>query len=265
MADATKLQIIGGGQMGLALAAGVVRAGWASSGAVRVVEPSAEQRARVAEAIDGVEVAEQATGGVDTLVAVKPHLVEPVVAELPTPSRVISVAAGITTAAISAAVGDDSVPVLRVMPNTPALVGEGASAVAPGAAADDDDVAWAVELLSAVGAVEVVTEAQLDAVTGLSGSGPAYVFLVAEALTDAGVAAGLPRSVAEGLANQTLLGAATMLVEDPRSATELRAAVTTPAGTTAAGLTVLERRGVRAALIDAVAAARDRAAELGRS
>ena len=199
----------------------------------------------------------------DTLLAVKPHLVLEVAAALVRPRRVVSVAAGITTAAIEAVV-PEATPVIRVMPNTPALVGLGASALAPGAAASDDDLSWAEGLLGSVGTAVVVTEAQLDAVTGLSGSGPAYLFLVAEALADAGVAAGLPRPIAERLANQTVHGAGVML-STGTSAAELRAAVTTPAGTTAAGLRVLEERAVRSALIDAVQAAADRSAELGRS
>ncbi len=155
-------------------------------------------------------------------------------------------------------------PVVRVMPNTPSLVGFGAAAVAGGAAASDDDVGWAVSILTAVGEAVVVPEHLLDAVTGLSGSGPAYLFLVAEALIDAGVSAGLPADVSATLAGQTLLGAATLLMSGQSSPAELRAGVTTPAGTTAAGLRVLEQRAVRAAFIDAVQAATDRSRALGQ-
>jgi pyrroline-5-carboxylate reductase len=149
------------------------------------------------------------------------------------------------------------------MPNTPSLVGAGASALAPGISASDDDVAWAVGILEAVGAVAVVAESALDAVTGLSGSGPAYIFLIAEAMIDAGVAAGLPADVARLLAIRTIEGAGRLMVETGTAPSELRAAVTTPAGTTAAGLRVLEQRAVRGALIDAVAAAAERSRELG--
>ena len=199
---------------------------------------------------------------VDTMVAVKPHYVVDVCRGLEAPTRVLSIAAGVTIGAIESALPSGT-PVVRVMPNTPALVGVGAAALAGGTTASADDVQWASDILGAVGEVVVVTEAQLDAVTGLSGSGPAYVFLVAEALIDAGVSAGLPADVARTLATQTLLGAATLLAQGDDSAAEQRAAVTTPAGTTAAGLRVLEQRAVRAAFIDAVHAATDRSRQLG--
>ena len=176
--------------------------------------------------------------------------------------RILSVAAGVTTRAIEDAAGR-TLAVVRAMPNTPALVRAGVAAISPGSSAGDDDMAWAEEVLGAVGVVVRVPEKALDAVTGLSGSGPAYVFLVAEALTDAGVLAGLPRDVAETLAFQTLRGAAQLLVEGGDSAAALRAAVTSPGGTTAAGLRELERHGVRAAFLDAVMAAADRSRELG--
>jgi pyrroline-5-carboxylate reductase len=176
--------------------------------------------------------------------------------------RVLSIAAGVKTTTIESAAGE-GIAVVRAMPNTPALVGQGAAAIAPGRSASDEDLEWAEGILAAVGRVVRVTEAQLDAVTGLSGSGPAYVFLVAESLVDAGVLVGLPREVAETLAFQTLLGAATMLVETGDDPAALRAAVTSPGGTTAAGLRALEDAGVRAAILDAVDAATARSRELG--
>jgi pyrroline-5-carboxylate reductase len=151
------------------------------------------------------------------------------------------------------------------MPNTPALVGAGAAAVAGGSAADDGDLAWAEQILGAVGTVVRVDEGLLDAVTGLSGSGPAYVFLVVEALVEGGVLAGLPRPVASALVTQTLVGSARLLDESPDGPEVLRAAVTSPGGTTAAGLRELEAHGVRAAFLDAVVAATERSRELGRS
>jgi len=151
------------------------------------------------------------------------------------------------------------------MPNTPALVGEGASAVAPGGAASEADLEWAEGILGAVGMVVRVPENQLDAVTGLSGSGPAYVFLVAEALIEAGVASGLPRDVSTSLVTQTLLGSARLLAESGQGPEALRAGVTSPGGTTAAGLAALEVRATRAAFLEAVLAATERSRELGLS
>ncbi|MET0157949.1 MAG: pyrroline-5-carboxylate reductase, partial [Acidimicrobiales bacterium] len=176
--------------------------------------------------------------------------------------RVLSIAAGVRLADLEGALPSGT-PVVRAMPNTPALVGAGAAAIAAGTAATDDDLAWAESILSAVGIVVRVAEPLLDAVTGLSGSGPAYVFLVAEALIEAGVLVGLPRPVAAELAGQTLLGSARLLVEGDDGPEALRAAVTSPGGTTAAGLRALEQAGVRAAFLDAVVAATERSRELG--
>jgi pyrroline-5-carboxylate reductase len=181
---------------------------------------------------------------------------------LPRDALVLTIAAGVTIATVEAATPGR--PVVRAMPNTPALVGLGASAIAPGATATEEHLELAERLLRAVGIVVRVDEPQLDAVTGLSGSGPAYVMLVAEALTEAGVLAGLPRAIASQLVEQTLLGAATLLATGEDGPEALRAAVTSPGGTTAVGLRELEARGVRAAFLDAVAAAAERSRELGR-
>ena len=170
-------------------------------------------------------------------------------------------AAGVTIAAIEWAVGD-GVAVLRAMPNTPALVGEGVSALAAGRHASDADLDWAERILAGVGMVVRLAEHHIDAVTGLTGSGPAYVFLAAEALIEAGVTAGIPRETVEPMVVQLLLGASKLLAErgDPAA---LRAMVTSPGGTTAAGLRVLEERATRGAFIDAVLAATARSRELG--
>jgi pyrroline-5-carboxylate reductase len=178
--------------------------------------------------------------------------------------RLLSIAAGVRIAAIedvAAGLTDDPVAVVRAMPNTPALVGEGASAISGGAAATDDDLAWSERILGGVGLVVRVPEDLLDAVTGLSGSGPAYVYLVAEALTAAAAAAGLPPELASQLTTQLLVGSAKLLAErgDPAA---LRAMVTSPGGTTAAGLKVLDERGVREAFVEAVQAATRRSREL---
>ena len=257
--------LIGGGKMGGALLLGWLAAGTPAAD-LGVVEPDPTRRSWLAESAPGVAVAatlgELTPGdGFGAVVAVKPAYVAEACASLTGAGRVLSVAAGVTIATIEARL--PGVAVLRAMPNTPALVGAGAAGLAASAAAGDDDVAWAERLLSAVGTVVRVPEGLLDAVTGLSGSGPAYIFLVAEALVDAGVLVGLPRDTAKALAVQTLLGAARMLAETGDGPEALRAAVTSPGGTTAAGLRALEAAGVRAAFLDAVAAATDRSRELG--
>ncbi len=256
-----KLQIVGGGKMGQALLGGLIDT-FAPALELGVVEQSEVASAAVTKTFPGVHVSSQATEGVPTVLAVKPHLAIEVVRALPPVPQLLSVCAGITTESLEAVT---SAAVVRCMPNTPALVGMGASGVAIGASADDDDLAWGLAVLGAVGVASPVSETQIDAVTGLSGSGPAYVFLVAEALTDAGVAAGLQRPVAQQLAYQTVAGAGQMLLADGAEAAQLRANVTTPGGTTAAGLGVLEGNGIRAAFQDAVAAATNRSRELGKS
>jgi pyrroline-5-carboxylate reductase len=258
------LQVIGGGRMGEALVGGLVRAGTVAAPDVLVVEPVAARRDALADLLPGVGLAADPVAAEGTVIAVKPADVPAACRAAATAGsgRVLSIAAGVTTAALEAELAAGT-PVVRAMPNTPALVGQGAAAIAAGSSATDDDLAWAESLLGAVGTVVRVKEAQLDAVTGLSGSGPAYVFLVAEALIDAGVLAGLPREVSHALTVQTLLGAATLLAESGDGPEALRAAVTSPGGTTAAGLRLLEQRGVRAAFLDAVAAATERSKQLG--
>lgn len=256
--------MIGGGKMGQALLRGMIKAGWIAPPEASVVEVSADQRDRLSALLPGVEILSSPMPGVPAVLAVKPHFVLDVARSLENPGLVVSIAAGITIAAMEQALPPDT-RVLRVMPNTPALVGVGAAAIARGALATDEDLAWTHSMFESVGAAVTVTEPQLDAVTGLSGSGPAYIFLVAEAMADAGVAAGLPRPVAELLAHQTIRGAGTMLTDSGSSATDLRIGVTTPAGTTAAGLRVLEERAVRSAIIDAVHAAAERSRGLGAS
>lgn len=262
-----KLQVIGGGRMGEALVRGLLASGWAAPSQITVVETYAPRRAELAEALAGLDVRAEPRRAPDVLLAVKPGDIGPACAAIghspEPPQRVLSIAAGVTTAAIESHLPAGTA-VVRAMPNTPALVGAGVAAVAPGNAASADDLAWAEAILSAVGRVVRVTEAQLDAVTGLSGSGPAYVFLLVEALVEAGVLVGLPRATAEVLATGTVLGSAKLLLESGRAAAELRGDVTSPGGTTAAGLRELERHGVRAAVLDAVAAATARSAELGR-
>ena len=249
--------------MGEALLAGLLDAGWATAAEVRVVEALAPRREELTARFAGVEVTEVVGEAEGTVLATKPGDIRDACAGLgPDAGRVLSIAAGVRLADLEAALPVGT-PVVRAMPNTPALVGAGAAAIAAGRAADDDDLAWAESILSAVGTVVRVAEPLLDAVTGLSGSGPAYVFLVAEALIEGGVLMGLPRPVAAELAVQTLLGAARLLAEGDEGPEALRAAVTSPGGTTAAGLRALEQAGVRAAFLDAVAAATERSRELG--
>jgi pyrroline-5-carboxylate reductase len=261
--DERSLLIVGGGRMGEALLGGLSAAGRTASEIV-VAEVSEARRKELSAAYPDVEIVEAAVRADGAVLVVKPGDVAEAaraVADAGT-RRILSVAAGVTTRAIEEAAGRP-LPVVRAMPNTPALVRAGAAAISPGSAASADDMAWAEEILGAVGVVVRVPEQALDAVTGLSGSGPAYVFVVAEAMADAGVLAGLPRDVAERLAFQTLLGAAQLLVEGDGNPASLRAAVTSPGGTTAAGLRELERHGVRAAFLDAVTAAAERSRELG--
>jgi pyrroline-5-carboxylate reductase len=260
-----KLVISGGGKMGEALLAGLIRAGWASAADIAVVEPVAERRDYLAATFPGVHVADAPVAADGAIIAVKPGYVADAARALADAGvgRVLSIAAGVATATIGDALAPDT-PVVRAMPNTPALVGAGAAAIAPGKAATDDDVAWAESILSAVGIVVRVPEEQLDAVTGLSGSGPAYVFLVAEAMIAAGDAVGLPHDVAAQLAIQTIMGAGRMLAESGQSPEDLRAAVSSPNGTTVAGLGVLDERGVRDAFAAAITRATERSRELGR-
>lgn len=252
--------------MGEALLTGLVAAGRASH-TIGVVELDPARRADLEQRFPGVVCSEVLLGCEGAVIAVKPPDAPAVCEALAAfgPRRVLSIAAGVTTARLEAALGGE-VAVVRAMPNTPAQVGAGASAVAPGTHATDADLEWAEELLGAVGVVVRVEEPQLDAVTGLSGSGPAYVFLLVEALIDAGVRQGLPVKVAGELVVQTVAGAAQLLAATGASGTdahEHRLAVTSPQGTTAAGLAVLEVREVRDAVAEAVAAATERSRQLG--
>jgi pyrroline-5-carboxylate reductase len=260
---ASRLAIVGGGNMGAALLGGLLAAEWATAAELAVVEVSAPRRAQLVEQFPGVIVLAEVGPCEAALVAVKPGDVEAATAAAVAAgaTRILSIAAGVSIARLEAAAG--AAAVVRSMPNTPALVGQGAAAIAGGSRATEDDLAWAEAILGAVGTVVRVPEYQLDAVTGLAGSGPAYVFMMAEALIDAGVLAGLARPTAEALVVQLLVGSAALLADrgDPA---QLRAMVTSPGGTTAAGLRKLEEHGLRAAMLDAVTAATERSRELGR-
>ena len=263
----TKLLMVGGGKMGEALLGGLLGSGWATASELAVIEPIAGRRDELAERFPGIAVAAEFSGSstAGAVIAVKPQHVEAActtIGRFVGAGRVLSIAAGVTIARLESWLPAGT-RVVRSMPNTPALIGAGASAIAGGTSADDDDLAWAQAVLGAVGTVVRVGEGSLDAVTGLSGSGPAYVFLVAEALIEAGVLNGLPRDVSSALAIQTLVGSARLLAESGDGPEALRAAVTSPGGTTAAGLRALEDRAVRAAFLAAVTAATERSRQLG--
>jgi len=261
-----RLQIIGGGRMGEALLGGLLDARWAEPAEIAVVERVADRRNDLTALFPGVVVTEWLVEAEGAVIAVKPNDVVDTCRSLAATGtkRVLSIAAGITTETLQAALGS-GIAVVRAMPNTPAVVRAGASAIAPGSLASAADMDWASSLLEAVGVVVRVNEDKLDAVTGLSGSGPAYVFLMAETLIEAGVLVGLSREVAEVLAVQTLLGSAKLLESSDEHAAALRAQVTSPGGTTAAGVRALESGGFRSAVLDAVSAATERAHELGQS
>ncbi len=257
------VQFVGGGRMGEAIIAGLIRSGELRAEEIAVVEALPARREQLRVTYPQLVLGDVPTAA-PTVIAVKPDDVAAAVSEAVAAGvdTVLSVAAGVPLGRLEVAAGP-GVAVVRAMPNTPALVGAGVAALAPGSEADETVLVWAEGILGAVGDVVRVSEAQLDAVTGISGSGPAYVFLVAEALIEAAVAEGLPRPVAERLVVGTVRGAGMMLAESGQSAGELRAGVTSPGGTTAAGLRALEDRAVRGAFAAAVAAATERSRLLG--
>ena len=270
-----KIAFIGTGQMATALAAGFVRE-LILPEQISGYDPIESSRvAFAAKAGDGVRLFDSASeaikGATVVILAVKPQvmhdaikpLAESIRLNVKTTPLVVSIAAGIPIARLEKSLPQGT-HVIRVMPNTPCLIGRGASGLATGSVATADDAKLISELLATVGLVEVLPEPLLDAVTGLSGSGPAYVFQIIEALSDGGVKMGLPRATATRLAAQTLAGAAEMLLSTGQHPGVLKDAVTSPGGTTIAGLHAMELGGVRAALIDAVEAATLRSRELGQ-
>lgn len=256
--------------MGGALARGLVRAeAMPASGLVLYDTHVSKARALAADLGLGAVVADSAQDAVQAadvvLLAVKPPIVPGLLTDLAsalTPQQlVISIAAGVRLATMEALI-PASVPVIRTMPNTPCLVGAGATALCRGAHAGDAHMELAQSLFASVGESVEVEERLMDAVTGLSGSGPAYVYLMIEALADGGVKAGLTRDTARLLAAQTVMGAARMVLLSDEHPAQLKDNVTTPGGTTIAALAVLERAGFRTALIDAIEAAAARSKEL---
>lgn len=261
---------LGAGQMATALASGWAKAGLLDAARSRAADPYAEARAKF-ETATGVKVIDSnrdVAAACDVLaLAVKPQVIPSVLAELRQTvganHLIISIAAGVTLKTLADGLGAKP-RLIRVMPNTPCLVGASASAYSPGANATVEDVELVGRLFGAVGTVFRVAEHQLDAVTGLSGSGPAFVYVFIEALADGGVKCGLPRDVAMALAAQTVLGSAKMVLETGQHPGALKDAVASPGGTTIAGLHALERAGLRAAAMDAVEAATRRSQELGK-
>lgn len=289
LAPVARIAIIGGGSIGEALLSGLLRSGRQTKDMV-VAEKYPERASYLSEtySVQVTTVAAAAENAAYVIVAVKPSDVERVIGDISdavaraedgtAEQVVVTVAAGVSTAYYEANLPAGS-PVIRVMPNAPMVVGGGISALAAGRFATAEQLKEVSAIFNAVGGVLTVPETQLDAVTAVSGSGPAYFFLMVEALIDAGVAAGLQRSVATDLVSQTMAGSAAMLLERLDSANpssdgamgtamdtspaQLRATVTSPGGTTAAGLRELERGGLRATVANAVAAAKTRSEQLG--
>jgi pyrroline-5-carboxylate reductase len=264
------LVIVGGGKMGAALAEGLLAASWCEPAQLAVVEVSAATRDELALRLPGVAVLAQVELGDVTertgaVLAVKPEHAETTARQIAATGirRVLSVVAGLATARLEAVFPGEAA-VIRSMPNTPVLVRQGATAIAGGAHVTKDDLDWAESILGAVGVVVRVAESKIDAVTGLSGPMPAYLYMVIEALVEAGVHQGLPRDVSETLVTASFAGSAALLAETGESPETLRHQVTSPGGTTAAGLRMLEARAVRAAFLEAVAAAAERSRQLGR-
>jgi pyrroline-5-carboxylate reductase len=257
-----RVALLGGGKMGEALLAGMLRAGRTAADVV-VTERHAERAAELREryGVRTPDAVEAVTSAEVILLAVKPQDMAALLEEIGDVVRPDQVAAGIPTAFLERHFGAD-VPVVRVMSNTAVFVDEAMSAISAGAHANGDHMKLTEGLLTPVGEVIRVPESQLDAVTALSGSGPAYFFYLVEAMTDAGILLGLPREVAYKLIVQTAIGSARMLKETGEHPVKLREAVMSPAGTTIAAIREMENHGVRAALLAALEAARDRSREL---
>jgi pyrroline-5-carboxylate reductase len=261
---------LGAGQMATALASAWAKAGLLDAARSRAADPFPDARTKFEKTtgIKAVESNRDVAAACDVLVlAVKPQVMAEVLAELrpavTAAHLVVSIAAGVTLKALADGLGQ-SARLVRVMPNTPCLVGASATGYSPGPTATPDDAALVERLFGAVGVAYRVPEHLLDAVTGLSGSGPAFVYVFIEALADGGVECGLPRAVAQSLAAQTVLGAAKMVLETGQHPGALKDAVASPGGTTIAGLHALERAAFRAAAMDAVEAATKRSQELGK-
>ena len=269
MLERKNIGFIGGGAIAEALIHGILQTKLVNAEQITVADIMQERLQYLAKtfAVSVKQVGEEVAAKADLLfLTVKPQVTELVLTTIaPFVSEktlIVSIVAGVTLTTLQ-----EKFPhcaIIRVMPNTPVAVGEGMSAMALGQHATVADEASVSSLLAAAGKVVTVPESMMDAVTGLSGSGPGYAFVIIDALADAGVRVGIPRLVARQLAAQTLLGAAKMVLETGKHPAELRDMVTSPGGTTIAGIHILEKQGIRAALSDAVAAATERSREMGK-
>ncbi len=265
-----KIAFIGGGNMAEALIKGVIAAGTAKPDQITATDVSPDRREYLKKTygiIINTSNKDAVTQAGIVILCVKPQVIDKVLQEIAPEANagklVISIAAGITVTRIEKFLTGNP-HVIRVMPNTPALVLAGAAALAGGKHATSDDLALAQKIFNSIGRSVVIEEKLMDAVTGLSGSGPAYVFMIIDALSDAGVKAGLPRPLALELAAQTVYGSAKMVLETKEHPGKLRDMVTSPGGTTIEGLHALEKGKLRATLMNAVEAATARSRELGK-
>jgi pyrroline-5-carboxylate reductase len=256
--------------MGSALVQGLLDSSWATPSDLAIIEPVKARREELEKQFAGVHVfaameLDQVSDRTGVVLAVKPDQAEGAARLAGTCGalRILSVVAGLSCARIEA-VFPGPVAVIRAMPNTPVFVGKGVSAISGGSHVTKDDLDWAESILGSVGSVVRLAEKHMDAVTGLSGPMPAYLYLVVEALIEAGVHQGLPRDVSRAMVIDSFEGSAALLKSTGSSPEELRAQVTSPGGTTAAGLRILESRAVRSAFLEAVAAAAERSRQLGR-
>lgn len=262
-----RVGFIGGGQMAAALLQGALQSGVFQPEQLTIIENSPERREHLRKIFPDVKIGEaieQAEACDKIILAVKPQVLRQIGTELatrlPGDRLWISIAAGISLAELEKLMGSNRL--IRVMPNTPAQVGEGAAGMAAGSGADDQDIEWARRLMQAVGKCVSVSESQMHAVTGIAGSSPAYIFMVIEALSDAGVAGGLPRDIALQLSAQAVLGAARMVLETGLHPGQLKDQVTSPSGTTIEAVRALESAGIRSAMIEAVLKCIQRSKEL---
>jgi len=269
--NSKKIAIIGGGNMGVALARGILQTKWATADRMMIAEPLKEKLEHIKGIAQGIRTSHsnvEAANWADViLLSVKPqimgHVLDEIKSTLKDSKLVISVAAGTSTAYIEKRAGG-SVPVIRAMPNIAAVVRESATAICRGKFATEKDMTTARNIFESVGiVVEIDEEPLMDAVTGLSGTGPMYVFQILEGLSDAGVKVGLSRDIANTLAVQTLIGSSKLIKETKEHPAKLKDLVTSPGGTAISALHSLERNGLKAMLIDAVEVAAKRSIELG--